>query len=123
MFSERTHRAVIRIHHRRGDRAAALQAYRRCEDILARELWARRPRSRHRTSFACWKQTVRLTRHEAILADIPRPLQLSLHKRTATFLEAEGADPVNIALHWEGAGMRERAAPYLLIERRPSHGA
>lgn len=54
---------------------------------------------------------------EAILSTIPVPLRSSLHRRIASYLELQGSDPIGIALHWEGAGMHERAAPYLLLER------
>lgn len=37
-FSERAHRRLIRTHYVRGDRSAALHAYRQCEDLLACEL-------------------------------------------------------------------------------------
>ncbi|MFT3821408.1 MAG: AAA family ATPase [Rubrivivax sp.] len=37
-WAEHAHRRVMRLHYLRGDRAAALAAYRRCEQALAREL-------------------------------------------------------------------------------------
>lgn len=39
--AEHAHRRVMRLHYLRGDRAAALAAYRRCADTLQRELHAR----------------------------------------------------------------------------------
>jgi DNA-binding SARP family transcriptional activator len=38
---EHAHRRVMRLHYLRGDRAAALAAFERCRDVLARELGAR----------------------------------------------------------------------------------
>lgn len=37
-LDESAHRRVMRLHHVRGDRAAALQAFQHCKDLLAREL-------------------------------------------------------------------------------------
>lgn len=39
-LSEQAHRLAMRLHYRRGDRAAALAAYARCRQVLARELGA-----------------------------------------------------------------------------------
>ena len=39
-LDEAAHRRVMRLHHARGDRAAALQAFHHCRDVLSRELGA-----------------------------------------------------------------------------------
>ncbi|AKU92590.1 BTAD domain-containing putative transcriptional regulator [Vulgatibacter incomptus] len=56
---------------------------------------------------------------EALLSDLPRPLVAHVHRRIASFLEQSGADPTSIALHWQGAGDTDRAAPYLLVKAEP----
>ena len=47
---------------------------------------------------------------EAVLAVVPQALAPLLHREIAQALEAIGADPLRLALHWEAAGQAARAA-------------
>ncbi len=51
---------------------------------------------------------------ETVLATMPAPTRQLLHKRTASELEACGAQAHTIARHWLGADATERALPWLL---------
>lgn len=64
-LAEAWHRRVMRLHHRLGDRAAALAAYRRCVDLLADEL-----------GTAPMAETSALARQIEQGADLPGPVAL-----------------------------------------------
>lgn len=60
---------------------------------------------------------------ESVLSGLPAAVRALLHRRAAEVLAERGAAPARIAQHWQDAGSRERAAPYLLRAAERAHQA
>ncbi|RIH89472.1 ATP-binding protein [Calidithermus roseus] len=61
---------------------------------------------------------------EAVVAGMPQGVGALLHRRVATWLAQEKANPARVAEHWLAGGEPERAVPFLLeAARRAEHAS
>ncbi|MCA0241242.1 MAG: AAA family ATPase [Proteobacteria bacterium] len=107
---EHAQRRVMRLHYLRGDRAAALAAYRRCEQWLARELGAR-PGTETRALAALLADDAAAAPAESAAAPLPPPLALLRPPR----LVGREAALQRIAAAWQ-------AGRHVLVSGEPGIG-
>jgi len=58
---------------------------------------------------------------EAVHAGVPAPIARHLHGEVAAWLEQRGGEPARLAAHWEAAGRRDRALPWLRAAAERAH--
>ena len=130
--SEEAFRALMRLHHQRGDRPAALQAYQRCREVLARELDVTPMPETAQLAAAIEQGTARATApaapaRRALPAAVLNPPVLVGREREWALMEEAWAEGKGIIVSGPpGVGktrlLRDFAAtkgPYLVMEGRP----